>query len=336
MSLAQKEFAFRDIFKRAYQLARHNKLLWFFGFFAAFLGVGGELEALFQNYTSVTNTTTGILSWKSIYQDGLFIATFNNIRDFFGAYPVQGFLFILLLLVVAIVLIWLAIVSQIALFDSAKKLNANKKVTYADAYRVGNTYFGKVLGVTFLLRALQYVLFAIIGSILVTWFLGANSVAGGIAFVLFIFIILIPVSVIVSFMLRYAVAYIVLKDKPAMESIRLAWQLFAKNWIISIEMAVLVLALGVLAGLIIAIAIGLASVPFILIAIAAMFFGSTGGFAVAFALMTVSWFLVSAIIGAMYVGFQYTAWTMFFLELDKNRADSRVIRVLNKIGIGVS
>ncbi len=334
MSPTQKDFAFRELFKRAYQLTRKNKLLWFFGFFAAFLGVGGELESLFRNYSNVTSTSDTILGWQSLYQDGLFSSLFSNIRDFFSAYPAQGFLFLLLLFVVTAVVLWLSIISQIALFDSSKKLNANKQVTYSEAYSVGNKYLGPVLGVTLLLRVLQYVLFAIVGSVLVSWFLDGNSLSGGIAFVLFVFLILIPVSIIVSFMLRYAVAYIVLKNKKAMESIKLAWDLFRKNWIASLEMAVLILALGVVAGLVVAIAIGLASVPFILIAIAATFFGSAAGFAVAVLIGTIVWFVLAALIGAMYVGFQYAAWTMFFMELDKNRADSRVVRVLNKLGIG--
>lgn len=334
MPPTQKDFAFRDLFKRAYQLTRHNKLLWFFGFFAAFLGVGGELESLFQNYSSVTTTSDTIIGWQAVYQDGLFSSLFNNIRDFFGAYPAQGFLFLLLLLVVTGVLVWLAIISQIALFDSAQKLSANKKVNYSEAYGVGNRYFGPVFGVTVLIRGAQYLFFGVIGSVLVSWFLDGNSLTGGIAFILFAFLILIPVSVIVSFMLRYAVAYIVLKGKKPMESIKLGWELFRKNWIASLEMAVLILGLGVVAGLIVAIAIGLASVPFILIAIAATFFGSAAGFAVAVLIGTIVWFILAALIGAMYVGFQYTAWTMFFMELDKNRAGSRVVRALNKLGIG--
>jgi hypothetical protein len=40
---------YRDIFKRAFQMIRHNKLLWAFGFFAAFLGAGGELEHRFPD-----------------------------------------------------------------------------------------------------------------------------------------------------------------------------------------------------------------------------------------------------------------------------------------------
>ncbi|MFZ6035634.1 MAG: DUF7544 domain-containing protein [Patescibacteria group bacterium] len=336
MTPAKATFSFRAIFQRSYQLTKKNKLLWFFGFFAAFLGVGGELESLFQNYSSVRGTTESILSLQSFYQDGIFGSIFGNLKDFFGSYPAQGFLFLLLLFVVTIILLWLAIISQVALFDSAKKLSANRAVNYNEAYRVGNKYFGSVFLVQALLRTIQYVLFAVVGSVLVSWFLDGNSLTGGIAFVLFIFLILIPVSIVISFLIRYAIAYIALKDVPAMESIKRAWQLFRGNWIVSIEMALLVLLLGLVAGLIIAIAIGLASVPFILIAIAATFFGSANGFAITIIVGTIMWFVVAAVIGAMYVAFQYTAWTLFFMELDKKRAGSTVVRVLQRLGIGNS
>ncbi|MBI5037389.1 MAG: hypothetical protein HZC01_01610 [Candidatus Kerfeldbacteria bacterium] len=333
MSPLRNSFSYRAILKRAYELTKKNKILWFFGFFAAFLGVGGELESLFQNYSSVTGTSKTILSIQTFYQDGIFGTIFGNIREFFGAYPAQGFLFLLLLFVVTILILWLSIVSQIALFDSAKKLNANKKVVYQEAYQVGNRHFGSVLGVTLLLRGLWYALLAVLGSVLVSWFLERESLAGGIAFIFFIFLILIPISVIVSFMLRYAVAYIVLKEKSAIEAVRLGWQLFKANWIISVEMALLIVVLGLVAGLVIAIGIGLASVPFILIGIAATFFGSASGFAVAVVAMTIVWFLVAALVGSMYVAFQYSAWTLLFTELDKSRAESKVVRLLNRLGI---
>ena len=325
---------YRDVLKQAFKIAKNHRFLWFFGFFAAFFGVGGELEPLFRNYTNISETSKRVFDLNYFFRGGVIESVYSNVKLFFGLYPWQAFFFVLMILAIVLVIIWLAIVAQIALFDAAHKLSKNKEVRYHDGYRVGNRHFGTVFLINILTKVIVYGLFTVVAAPLMTWFLVQSNLWGGILFLFLIFFILIPISIIVSFMVKYAVAYVVIKDKQAGEAVRLGWGLFKKNWLISLEMAFLILAIGLGVGLAILLCIGIASVPFLLIGIAALFFGSQTGFAVAFALGTITWFVIAAIIGSAFVAFQYSAWTLLFLKLVEEKAQSKLLRWFGKLSLG--
>jgi len=324
---------YRDVLKRAFTTIIKNKFLWFFGFFAGFLGTAGEFEPLFKNYTNIGDRAQDILSLQSIYQDGILYALYNTLELFFSAYPWQAFLFLLMFFVIFIIVVWLAIVSQIALFNSAYKLGKGKSVKFGDGYRVGNKHFGSVLLINIIVKVFLYAVFVVIGAPLITWFLVKNTLLGGIIFVILVFVVFIPVSIIVSFIVKYAIAYIVIKGKHAGESVKLGWDLFKKNWLISIEMALLILAIGLVTGLVILLGMGLTSVPFVILGMISFFINSSAGFTIALVLGTITWFIVLSIIGSAYIAFQYTAWTFLFVKLTENKAESKFTRLIGKLSL---
>ncbi len=322
---------YRDVLKRAFTTIIKNKFLWFFGFFAAFLGTAGEFEPLFKNYTNIGDRSRDILSLQSVYQDGILYSLYNTLDLFFSAYPWQAFLFLLMFFVIFIIVVWLAIVAQIALFDSAYKLDKGKSVRFGDGYRVGNKHFGSVLLINIVVKAVLYAIFVVIGAPLITWFLVKNTLLGGIIFIILVFVVFIPVSIIVSFIVKYAIAYIVIKEKHAGESVKLGWDLFKKNWLISIEMALLILAIGLGAGLVIVLGMGLTSVPFVILGMISFFINSSAGFSIAIVLGTITWFVLLAIVGSAFVAFQYTAWTFLFVKLTGQKAESKLTRLISKL-----
>lgn len=322
---------FRDVLKRAYQMVKTNKFLWIFGFFASFLGLGGEFESLFRDYTNVSTTSARILDLRTMMEGGVIWTILANIRDAFSAQPVQAFFFLLMIVVVALVLLWLAIVAQIALFHSANRLNKNEKPTHHEGFVVGNRYFMPVLVINIIVKVVLYGLLVIIGLPLISWLLIHDNLWGGFIFVFLIFFIYIPLTAIVSFVIKYAIAYIVIQGKTAGEAMKLAWELFKKNWLVSVEMALVVLAMGIVYGLAIIIALGLVSVPFFLIGIAALFFGSGTGLIVTIVLGMIAWFIVVGLMGAIFVSYQYSAWALLFLKLVEDKAPSKLMRWFSKL-----
>ncbi len=323
---------YRDILKKAFRITIRHKFLWIFGFFAAFMGAGGEFETMFRNYGNIAQRSEAIFSLEAFYQGGLIWAVIDNIGVFFREYPWQAFFLLFIIAVLTLVLIWLAIVSQIALFDAAAKIQRDKKVRYNDGFRVGSQHFWPVLLINIIVKAALYALFVVISAPLVAWFLAKDSIAGGFIFILFIFFVFVPLSVIVSFVIKYAIAYIVIEGKKTGEALRSGWQLFKKNWLTTIEMAVIVLAIGILVGVVIVLLVGIVAVPFIVVDIAALLLGSSTAFNVATVVAMVVWFVIVAVLGSAYVAFQYTAWTDLFLRLNKNKAQSKLMRWFGKIG----
>ncbi|MCH7492553.1 hypothetical protein IID19_03070 [Patescibacteria group bacterium] len=329
-------FSYRDILRQAYYINLRHKFLWFFGFFAAFLGVGGELEPFFKSFFNLSSTSDNVLSLRDLYQQGVFTVFANNIQSFFSTYPWQSILFILMTLVLTAVFIWLAIVSQIALFDAVSKISKKRETNYGEGYRAGNRHFGSVLLVNVILKGAIYVVLTIVGTTLLSWFLVKGNALGGLLFIILFFIVLVPISAVIAFIVRYAIAYIVIQRKKVGESMKLGWQLFKKNWLVSIEMALIIILIGIIVGLVIVVALGLTAVPFALIAIAALFFGSSTGVAVAVVVGTLAWFIIAGVLGGIYVSFQYTAWTLLFMKLVEDKAQSRLVRFFGKVGIGKS
>ncbi len=322
---------FRDVLKRAFQTVKTHKFLWVFGFFASFLGLGGEFESLTRDYTSIGQTSSRILDLRTMMEGGVIWTILANIRDAFSTQPVQAFFFILMIVVVGLVLLWLAIVAQIALFDSVNKINKNQPANHRDGFIVGNRYFMPVLVLNVIVKVILYGLLVIIGLPLISWLLVKDNLWGGFIFVFLLFFIYIPLTAVVAFIIKYAVAYIVIQGKRASEAMRLAWELFKKNWLVSFEMALVVLVMGVIYGLAIVLVLGLIAVPFALIGIAAMFFGSGTGLIVALTLGAIAWFIAVAFMGGVFVSYQYTAWTLLFLKLVEDKAPSKLMRWFSKL-----
>ncbi|MFA6553131.1 MAG: hypothetical protein WCT27_01780 [Patescibacteria group bacterium] len=322
---------FRDVLKRAFHVVKINKFLWVFGFFASFLGLGGEFESLTRDYSNIGQTSSRILDMHSLMEGGVIWTMLANIRDAFSTQPVQAFFFILMIVIVGLVLLWLAIVAQIALFDSVNKINKNQPATHREGFVVGNKFFMPVLLLNVIVKVILYGLLVVLGLPLISWLLVRDNLWGGFIFVFLLFFIYIPLTAIAAFIVKYAIAYIVIQGKRAGEAMRLAWALFKKNWLVSFEMAVVVLALGVAYGLAIILTLGLIAVPFALIGIAAMFFGSGTGLIVAITLGGIAWFITVAVLGGIFVSYQYTAWTLLFLKLVEDKAPSKLMRWFSKL-----
>lgn len=330
MATINKKFYYREILKNAYQIVKNNKFLWFFGFFAAALGGFGEFESVFKDYGDITSTSDNIFNLQNLYEGGFFWIIFDNIKNFFSDFPWQAFIILLMTGVIFIVIYWLAIVSQIALFDSSNKLYKKKKSNYIDGYKTGSKYFLPVLLVNIGFKIVLYGIFIVMAAPLLSWFLVRDNVWGGILFVVLLFFIYIPISIIVSFIIKFTIAFIVIKGEKAWSAVKSAWKLFKNNWLVSIEMGLIILGLGILVGIVILLILGLAAVPFALIAIASLFFQSSTGLAVAVILGLLTWFVIIAIIGSGYVAFQYSSWTILFLDLVGERAESKLKRLVDK------
>jgi len=316
----------RDVLKRSWHITLKNKFLWLFGFFAAVLGSGGEFEIIFRNYGNIDETSETLFSLQNLYQEGFITNVVTNAKNLIAAYPFQGLLFLFVFIVVAIIVIWLAIVSQIALFDSVKKISAGQSSNLDNGYKAGSKFFGPAFGINAVIKVLLYVFLLIIGLPLITWFLVMNNFAGALLFILFVFLVFVPLTVIVSFVIKYAVAYVVIRGYKTWDAVKEGWRLFSRNWLVSLELAFILLIIGLLVGLAMIILLGFISIPFVLLSLVALFFGSNVGFTISLLVGLIIWFCLIAILGAAFITYQYSAWTLLFLKLVEDRAPSRLVR----------
>lgn len=225
-------YTYRQIFKQALRIATHKPSLWFFGLFATLLGSAGELEVLLGNYgLSGNNTAFDFIS--GLVQGGLVSsAGWQGLK----ANPIFGFFLVtvfLLLLAVSVLVIWLVIVSQSALIAQAVSLSKGKSLNFKDSFKIGLMKFWPVLGINALIRVVAFSFLALSAIVTLIKFPGST------VFVLIILNLFLVLAVVVSFIFKYAICGVVLRDLKFGESIKRALKVFSKNWILSLELAVI-------------------------------------------------------------------------------------------------
>lgn len=321
---------YRNILKQAWSLTWHNKYLWWLGIFAALLGNGGELEILFNN--NGANPGQSIFpGLKRIASTGVFKAqTYDNIIDLFR-YDTLNMVIVLIMslfvLAVFILLVWLVISSQGALVNGAAALLNKRKTALRQNWDAGVLNFWPVLSINILLKIVIYILLALISLPLIFW--SGNS--GSWLLYVLAAIIIIPLAIILSFIAKYSIAYVVINGEKAGEALRRSIKLFKENWLISFEMAVILFFINIIVGLLIVLCILALAAPFLFLGIILFYiFSSLGSYLIA--ILGFAAFLFIIITGgAALAVFQITVWTSLFLELDKKRGISKLMRVVNNI-----
>jgi hypothetical protein len=306
-----------------------NKTLWFFGLFAALLGVGGELELISRLLRQTATDTSIIGSIIQGFSDG--VATGLAVGGNFWAnvwynishQPVT-FIFILLLIIIMIMislfLLWLAVVSEVGLIRNVSLANKNKKTNINEGIGAGMANFWPVLGINVLLKLAFFLIFAGLG-----WMIMASVNLGywGIIGYYVVFVIAAIVVLSLSFLFRYQICYLILKKQGLVEALKSGWKLFKGYWLISLEMGVILLliytAFAILSSLVMVFCLALPTAA-LLTSMSPLMMGTAG--VLAFAIMAV-WFLWAT---SIMVSFGWSAWVALFEQLDGTGGVSKIIR----------
>ncbi|KKW01225.1 MAG: hypothetical protein A2898_01260 [Candidatus Kerfeldbacteria bacterium RIFCSPLOWO2_01_FULL_48_11] len=321
---------FRDIIRQSWQIMWKYKFLWLFGFFAALLGNGGELQVLLNNLTSVGDSPATLLSLKNLYSTGLLGVLFVNFRDFLDRSAIEAILFFLIFVTVGVVALWLIITSQGALYDGITRILKQKKTDMAQGYRSGAKYFGRILSISVISGIVTYGLLVIVSAPIVLILLLKSTETGILLYVLFSFLILVPLALIIAFVSKYASLYIVVNDYELSQAVRAGWRLFTANMLSTVEMAFIIFLIGIVGSLGLFVVLAFASVPFILLGfLTLLFYTPVGLTLVIVAGVSV---IAAAIIlfGAMFSTFRYAAWTIFFHRLVENKGSSKILRIIGQ------
>lgn len=321
---------YRNILKQAWNLTWRHKYLWWFGIFAALLGNGGELEILFNNAGAGPGQAL-FPSWQRIASTRIFSGqTLTNIGNLFKNDTLSLSLVLitgLILLAIGLFLVYLVIVSQAALVNNSAAIIRQKKPAFKDGLDAGRLNFWPVLVLNIIIKAVIYVLLVAVSLPVI--FFQTNFSAN--LFYILALIIMVPVAIILSFIMKYAIAYAVINKSQAVQAIRQGCKLFKENWLVSFEMAVMLFFINLLVGLAMVLAILALAVPFLFLGLVFYYgFSLVGSWLVAI-LAFASFLFIVVTIGAALAVFQISAWTGLFLELEKKGATSKLVRLVNKM-----
>ncbi|MDD4900929.1 MAG: hypothetical protein PHS62_02330 [Patescibacteria group bacterium] len=321
---------YRDILKQALVSTWNNKHLWWFGIFAAFLGSGGEMKILLNN----AGGDPGRLlfpAWQNLASTGVFSRqTFTNIGFLFTHDTLNMVVFLIMALAIlaaTLLLIWLVVVSQAALVSGSAALINKKQLSFKDGLNAGILNFWPVLILNIIVKAAVYILFLAVSIPLI--FFRASFVAA--LFYAFALALAALAALILSFIVKYAIAYAVVYKQKVGSALKKAWRLFKNNWLISLEMAVILFVIDILIGLAIFLAILTLAVPFLFLGLIFFYSFSAVGSWLIVVLALVCFLFIVVAGGAALSVFQISSWTALFLELDKKRGVSKLVRAVSSL-----
>ncbi len=319
-------FSYRSILSSAWSITKQHKKMWLFGFLAFLLTAGGEYQILTkilnEDYGSgfydkiANNTTIDFSFWTSLYN---ICAT-----DFKTGLAV--IMLIILMIAVALIILWLCVKSQIALVKWTKNYlnlkNKDKKISFWEEITTPDKNFWRVLGLNIFIKLSITLIFALLSIPLIYLYFRDSNFAI-LVYTLF-FIVFLPLALSISLIIKYSIAGVVLEKQRFMESIEHGYKLFKNNWLVSLEIAILLFLINFLIGLLGSFILSIFILPIILTLI-------VFGLVVPLYIITTLTFLLLATVAAILMTFQTTTWVLLFTELQNDSKTKNVKAKLERI-----
>ncbi len=323
-------FSYRSLLKQAWGITWKNKYLWFLGIFASLVGGGSAwgYQILSQNLNQ------GLIN-GSYYQLSNILAIGDLMRNFSlgiialfhsNILVVMSIASVLLsATIILVVFIWLAITSQAGLINDVKKILKFKKndspLTIRRSLTVGNHHFWSVLGLNLIIKILIAAIFFIVSLPLL--FLVIQNINVLAIIYIILFVIFVPISVGLSLMINYAIAYKVLDNRSFVASLEKGTKLFIKNWLVSLEIGIILFIISFIASILAILLLIVFLLPLFLLGL----------------ILNLSWLALIAILlaiviiiifGAILTTFRIATWTSLFLRLENKGVIAKLERLFNR------
>lgn len=330
--------SYREILKKAWSITWSNKILWLLGFFAlVLLGNNRAYNLIINNLDTISGKD--LTNFYTLKFFGRTVTSFDqartisaNIVNFAASKPLLFVLALIGLLIgvlIVLALIWLAITAQINLIKKIQELNENKKTGLKESIKESRRYFWPILGLNALVQIAIFVLFFIFVYPIVAY-VSFSSAAAEISFVVF-FLLFIPLSIILAFLAIYSSSYIILKNQKLFTAIKSAWRLFINNWICSLEVGLILLLIDIGLALGMVVVTFLLFIPFSLLFVIFYFIASDIALSIISILLGLVVAALVLISTSILSAFQYSVWTLLFLDLTEQKNPGRIFETLSSL-----
>jgi hypothetical protein len=324
---------YRNILKRAWEITWKFKYLWFFGLFVALLGNGGEMEIISRSF-DINNSEGFFSGFGDIFTStGIFSrGVFGNIGNLAVHDPFNLFMVILLILIMALLtifVIWLMVVSQAAIVNNTACIVADKGHNLKDGLLAGIKKFWPVFGLNVLVKfIIMFIFFLISLPFLVSY--SHSSVFSATLVFIISYLIFIPAAIIMSFIIKYSIGYSVIKNYNFIEALKSGWNLFLRNWLVSLEMAFILFFINFFAGLLLIILLLILATPFLFFALLFIKTALIFNFWLLAIFAFVLFLAVIIVVGSALAVFQTSSWTGLYIELIGRGGISKLVRMFDK------
>ncbi len=224
---------YRDTLRTAWHHAIQRPGLWIFGFFATLVfGASGELDRYLRFMNSIV-TDGHLLNAKS-WLDGRWASVAVQLVSQLTAGNVSTWVLVVGSVLGGLLVVFMMCISVGALIHSAK----HKTESFTIAFGAGLKHWVQLV----VLFTSAYVLVAAVTLAMVTIVLALfpdkSFENAQLAVVLVAGIVFVPLVIVASFLVRLAAMSIVLDGNHVGKALQHAWKLFARHWLVVLEMAI--------------------------------------------------------------------------------------------------
>lgn len=323
-----KEPTYNEAIRVSWKLAWRHKGLWIFGLFAMVLGQMGIVDLFIK-----LGFASQSLRISNLWDVGWYVFSPRAWRGFVELFTVESwvwFIWVIVILVgLCLVFLFIAVVSQGALVHASAKFAKRLSVfpSESDSWHQGVKHFWRLLGLNIVRKLVLLAATAVVVAAIIN-VLFAPTLTNHFLF-LFLFVFAALVGFIVSFLLIYAAGYVVVEDYRFIEAMRMAWGLFVKHWLVSLEVGLIILFMNI-----ILLAVGLVGViyvfflPLLVAKLLAFVFGSMAILKIGIFLGYTLFLLFMALVGSVFTVFTTSVWTYLFMKMHKHGMKSKIMHWL--------
>lgn len=304
----------RHILKEAWAITWRFKPLWLLGAFASFWATQNVAEAFFNPPLFSAVSVSQRPAWWQTPTLG-------------GGISVSSLFGLILGVVILGCIIWLATASRGGLITAIDAASRGKTLRIRQAWNEGTRRFWSIFGISLAGKIIWGALILGIAS-LAAYVAPRDSVAQSILFsVLFILMVIIALSL--TFIINYALSLAMLHGIKPWDAAVGGVKLFYKNWLLSLEMAVILYGLGILAGIAFVALLFVLSMPLMLLWLIAASLGQMLWFFIIVFPVAIVFLAGGITLGAAFTTFQFAAWVILFKRLMAGGALAKLVRVFH-------
>ncbi len=319
---------YKEIILSIFRIILHNKYLWFFGLFVAFLSNSGVYKSL---YGDTGNTLVD--DWLKLKETGIFdFGIFTRIieaaqADFWGL--VLRIAVLLSVFALGIFILWLAVVAKGALVYNAAKLSANKKTDFSEGLRKGRDNFWPV----FFFKAGEKIVISVFLLLVLLYVLLTSSLAEY-GFMMWIYYVVLLFLFFITFLwslvINYSIASQVINKTRFIDSFFIGFRMLKNNFIASVESGIVIFIVNFILSFAALILIAAIAIPFVFLMFLFYRISFISGLNFTLFSGAVLLFIIIATMGGVLSAIIEIFWTTIFLILSKTKPKSRIGSILKR------
>jgi hypothetical protein len=321
-----------EVLTKAWKIVWKFKVLWIFGILAscASNNSGGNFNNSFGNGSGGGNGGDGEMPeffrrFENMQPEELARAFMNE----YGQYVAIFAIGLLLICLLSFLFYFLGIMGKTGLIKGAVKADAGAEtLTFGELWTESLPYFWRMVGLSLLVGLPFFIIVVILVVVLFAGILGVVGAgdpgSGAVAGLLGALGIFVPAicclsiaSIIVGMIVEQAQNAIIIEDKGVLASLSRGWDVFKRNFLTVVLMAIILGVLGGIVGFVIAIPILLIVIP----SVVGMVFLSDANSATAMVplviagLCCLAYFPVLLVVSGIQQAYIQSVWTLTYLRL---------------------